>query len=119
MKKIYRSLGTLMCMSFLFTLNSCTADTPFVSDDTAGKLDPKNEIHHFNSRKTDAVPAKMGNSHVSAGQIHNELFEVHYAAESFPESISIYSVQAEAQKTVDPDWKNLITHFIETEGETD
>lgn len=116
MKKIYPGLGTLICLSFLFTLNSCTTDTPFVSDETLGKVDAKNEIHNFNSRKADAVTANIEDSHFLAGRIHNELFEVHYALESIPESISTYSAQTEANVVVDPDWKNLVTHFIEVNG---
>jgi hypothetical protein len=119
MKKIYSSLGTLMCLSFLFTLNSCTTDTPFESDDTSGKEDAKNEIQNYNSRKANLVPANIENPHVSAGHVDKELFEVHYAPDSFPESISTYSAQTEPVKVVDPDWKNLITHFIEVDGGTE
>ncbi|MBA4319249.1 MAG: hypothetical protein C0412_12680 [Flavobacterium sp.] len=119
MKKIYPGLSTFICLSFLFTLNSCTSDTPFESEDTSGKSDAKNEIHNFNSKKTDAVPAYIEDPHVSAGYVDKELFEVHYAPDSFPESISTYSAQTEPVKVVDPDWKNLITHFIEVDGGTE
>jgi len=119
MKKIYSGLGTLICMSFLFTLNSCTTDTPFVSDDTSGKVDAKNEIQNYNSRKADVVPANIEDPHVSAGHVDKELFEAHFVPESFSESISTYSAQTEVVKVVDPDWKNLITHFIEVDGSTE
>jgi hypothetical protein len=119
MKKIYPGLSTLFCVSFLFTLNSCTTDTPFESDETSGKVDAKNEIHNFNSRKVDAIPASIEEPHFSAGQVQNELFEVHYAPENFQEGISTYSAQTEPVKVVDPDWKNLITHFIEVDGGTE
>jgi hypothetical protein len=116
MKKIYPGLSTLICLSFLFTLNSCTSDTPFESEDTSGKSDAKNELHNFISRKADAVPANIEDPYVSSGHIQNELFEVHYVPDSFPVRISTYSVQAETNNAVDPDWKNLITHFIEVDG---
>ena len=113
MKKIYPGLSTLICLSFLFTLNSCTTDSPVASDETLGTVDAKYEHHNFNSRNVDAVPANIEDSHTSAGHVQNELFEVHYVPDSFPVRISTYSVQAETNKAVDPDWKNLVTHFIE------
>jgi hypothetical protein len=116
MKKIYPGLSTLFCLSFLFTLNSCTTDSPVGSDETLGTVDAKYEHHDFNSRKADAVPANIADPYVSSGHIQNELFEVHYVPDSFPVSISTYSAQAEVNKAVDPDWKNLITHFIEVDG---
>ncbi len=119
MKKIYSGLGTLICLSFLFTLNSCTTDTPFVSDDTSGKVDAKHEIQNYNSRKADVVPASIEDPHVSAGHVDRELFEAHFVPESFSESSSTYSTQTEVVKAVDPDWKNLVTHFIEVDGGTD
>jgi hypothetical protein len=119
MKKIYSSLGTLFCVSFLFTLNSCTTDSPVVSDETLGTVDAKYQHHNFNSRNADAVPANIAAQNVSSGHIQNELFEVHYVPDSFPVRISTYSVQAETNNAVDPDWKNLITHFIEVDGGTE
>jgi len=119
MKKFYPGLSTLICLSFLFTLDSCTTDTPIVSNDTLGKVDAKNEIQYYNSRKGDAVPANIEDSYVSAGRIHNELFEAHYAPESFPESFPTYSATTDADNIIDPDWKNLITHFIEVNGGTE
>jgi hypothetical protein len=119
MKKNYPGLSTLICLSFLFTLNSCTTDTPFESDDTLGKVDAKKEIQYYHSRKVDPVPAKTENTYVSGGHVHDKLFEVHYTPDNFPESISTYSAQAEAEKVVDPDWKNLVTHFIEVDSDTE
>jgi hypothetical protein len=34
MKKFYPGFSTLICLSFLFTLDSCTADSPYVADET-------------------------------------------------------------------------------------
>ena len=113
MKKFYSGLSTLICLSFLFTLDSCTTDTPYVSNDTLGKVDAKNEIQYYNSRKGDAVPANSEEPYASAGRIHNELFEAHYAPDSFQESISTYSATTEADNIIDPDWKKLITYFFE------
>lgn len=116
MKKIYPGLSTLFCVSFLFTLNSCTTDTPFESDETLGTVDAKYEHHNFNSRNDDAVSANIADPYVSSGHIQNELFEGHYVQDSFPVRISTYLIQAETNNAVDPDWKNLITHFIEVDG---
>lgn len=75
MKKIYLCLNTLICLSFLFTLNSCTTDTSFVSNDTPVSADTKNEINYYNSRKGDVMPANSENPYDTAGRVHNELSE--------------------------------------------
>lgn len=119
MKKIYSGLGILICMSFLFALNSCTTETLIESEDTLSKEDAKNEFHYQNSKKADTLPANIENSHVSAGQIENEFFEIQNEPYINPESISTYSAQTEVNMVVDPDWKNLVTHFIEVNGDTE
>ncbi|MFV7235337.1 hypothetical protein [Flavobacterium sp. ZB4R12] len=94
-------------MSFLFTLDSCTTDSAFVSDDTLGKVDAKNENPYYNSRKVDAVSANSVDPYASGERIHNKLFEAHHA----PDSITTYST-TEADKIIDPDWKKLITRLV-------
>ncbi|MFV5688901.1 hypothetical protein ACM55M_09795 [Flavobacterium sp. ZT3R25] len=96
-------------MSFLFALDSCTTDTPFVSDNTLGKVEPKTEINYYNLRKEDAVAASIEEPFVSAERVNNELFESHYV----PESFSTYSTKTEGDDIIDPDWKKLITRFME------
>jgi hypothetical protein len=115
MKKNYSGLSILICLSFLFTLDSCTTDTLLVLDDALGKTGAKNEIY-YNSRKGNAVAAHSEDSYDSAGRIHNELFETHYEPDSFQESISTYSVKTLDNQSIDPDWKKLVTHFIESNG---
>tara|TARA_R110000868_G_scaffold272162_1_gene531437 strand:- start:233 stop:514 length:282 start_codon:yes stop_codon:yes gene_type:complete len=86
MKKFYLGLSTLICLSVLFTVASCTTDSPLVSGDTIGKQDAKNEIQYYTPRKVDAVP--------------------------LTENLSTYASTTETDEAVDPDWKKLITHFI-------
>ncbi|MFV8374724.1 hypothetical protein [Flavobacterium sp. LB1P71] len=106
MKKFYSGLSTLICVSILFALDSCTTDTPFVSDATLGKVEPKTEINYYNLRKGDAALTSIEVPFVSAERVPNELFEFHYAPESF-------STKTEGDNIIDPDWKKLITRFME------
>lgn len=114
MKKFYPGFSTLICLSFLFTLDSCTTDPAFVSDDTLGKVDVKNENPYYNSRKEDVVPVNSEDSFASTARIPNKLFEAHYS----PDSISTYST-TETDNIIDPDWKKLITHFTDSSGITE
>ena len=106
MKKFYPCLSTLICLSFLFTLDSCTTDSAFVSDDTLDKVDAKNENPYYNSRKEDVVPVNSEDSYGSTEHIPNALLEAYHA----PDSITTYST-TEADKIIDPDWKKLITRL--------
>ncbi|MFV8347680.1 hypothetical protein [Flavobacterium sp. ZB4P13] len=106
MKKFYPGFSTLICLSFLFTLNSCTTDSAFVSDDTLDKVDAKNESPYYNSRKEDVVRANSEDPYASTERIPNTLFEAHHV----PDSITTYST-TEADKIIDPDWKKLITRL--------
>jgi hypothetical protein len=93
MKKFYLGFRTLICLAVLFTLDSCTTDTPDVSGDTIGKVDAKNEIHYYTPKKGDTVLAK--------------------------ESLSANTGTAESQMAIDPDWKILVGHIIDDTGSTD
>ncbi|RTY79177.1 hypothetical protein EKL97_13145 [Flavobacterium sp. LS1P28] len=92
MKKFYSGLSTLICLCVLFTLDSCTADTPVVSGDTISKADTKNEIHYY-PKKGDTVLAA--------------------------ESLSANTSTEEPAMAVDPDWKILVGHIIDGSGSTD
>lgn len=81
MKKIYLCLNTLICLSFLFTLDSCSTDASYVSTDTPRSADANNKINYYNSRKGDIMPANSENPYDSAGRIPTELYDT-YAAEN-------------------------------------
>ncbi|RBN50333.1 hypothetical protein [Flavobacterium psychrolimnae] len=108
MKKFYPGFSTLICLSFLFTLDSCTADSPYVSDETLVKVDAKNEYPYYDSRKEDLVHANSEDTYASTKRIPNAILEAYHA----PDSIITYSA-TDADKIIDPDWKKLITRFIE------
>jgi len=93
MKKFYLGFSTLICLSVLFTLDSCTTDTPVVSSDTIGKADAKNEIHYFTPKKRHTVLST--------------------------ESLSANTGTTESLMAVDPDWKILVGHIIEDTRSTD
>lgn len=99
MKKFYPGFSNLICLSFLFTLNSCTTDSAFVSDDTLVKVDGKNENPYYNSRKEDVVPTTGEDPYASTESIHN------HAQDS-----TTYST-TDADQIIDPDWKKLITRL--------
>ncbi|MFV5698692.1 hypothetical protein ACM55H_10025 [Flavobacterium sp. ZT3R17] len=82
-----------MCLSVLFTLDSCTTDTPVVSGDTIGKADAKNEINYYTPKKGDTVLATK--------------------------SLSANTGTTESLMTIDPDWKILVGHIIDSTGSTD
>jgi len=111
MKKIYLGYSTLICLSFLFTLDSCTSDPDLVPVDTLGKTAFKNEDAYYNSRKEDAVPATSEATNASAERIPNKLFNTSRASDS----ISTYSTTA-TNDPIDPDWKKLTTHFVDSSG---
>lgn len=114
MKKNYLGFSTLICLSFLFTLDSCTTDPDLVSDDTFGKTAVKNEDAYYNSRKEDVVPATSEATNASAERIPNKLFDTSHASDS----ISTYSTTATTEP-IDPDWKKLTTHFVDSSGSTE
>jgi hypothetical protein len=113
MKKIYQCYSTLICLSFLFTLDSCTSDPDFVPNDTLGKTAFKNEDAYYNSRKEDVLPATSVATNASAARIPNKIFNTSRASDS----ISTYSTMA-ANDPIDPDWKKLTTHFVDSSGST-
>lgn len=108
MKKIYPGFSTLICLSFLFALDSCTTDPAFVSDDTLGIVDVNKENPYYNSRKGDIEPVHSEDSFTSTERISNTLLEAYPAQDS----ISTYST-TDAATIIDPDWKKLITRFME------
>ncbi|MFE3867039.1 hypothetical protein ACFX5E_03005 [Flavobacterium sp. LS2P90] len=79
-------------MTVLFTLDSCTTDTPVVSGDTIGKADAKNEIHYYTPKKGDTVLAIK--------------------------SLSANTGTTESLMAIDPDWKILVGHIIDSSGST-
>lgn len=93
MKKFYSGLSTLICLFVLFTLDSCTTDTPAVSGDTIVKADAKNEIHYYLPQKGDTKLAT--------------------------ENLSPNTGTAESVMAVDPDWKILVGHIIDGTESTD
>jgi ADP-glucose pyrophosphorylase len=92
MKKFYLGFSTLICLSVLFTLDSCTTDTPIVAGDTLGKADAKKEIHYYTRKKGDTVLAT--------------------------ESVSAKAGTTESLMAIDPDWKILVGHIIDSTGST-
>ncbi|WP_339919603.1 hypothetical protein [uncultured Flavobacterium sp.] len=85
MKKFYLGFCTVICLSVLFSLASCSTDSPFVEGDTIGKADVKNEIPYYAPKKGDAVLAA--------------------------ESLTANTVTTEEEDIIDPDWKILIGHI--------
>ena len=85
MKKFYLGVSTLICLSVLFSLASCTTDSPLVEGDTIGKANVKNEIPYYTLKKGDAVLASK--------------------------SLTANTVTTEEDDIIDPDWKILIGHI--------
>jgi hypothetical protein len=86
MKKIYSCLNTLICLSFLVTLNSCTTDASSLSTDTPYSVDANNKINYYNSRKGDIIPTNSENPYESAGRVPTELSETYIAENSIIDS---------------------------------
>lgn len=114
MKKIYLGFSTLICLFFLFTPDSYTTVPDFVSDDTLGKTAVNNEYAYYNSRKEDAVPVTSEATNASAARITNKLFDTSHASDG----ISTYSTTV-TNEIIDPDWKKLTTHFVDSSGSTE
>ncbi len=81
MKKFYSGLSTLICFSFLFTLDSCTTDPSIVSSDTPEGVVSNKEILYYNSKKADTMPANTENPYDSDGRMYHELFKNNYESD--------------------------------------
>lgn len=81
MKKFYSGLSTLICFSFLFTLNSCTTDSSFVSSDTPESVGLNKEVLYYNSKKADVMPTNTENPYDSDGRMYHELFKNNYESD--------------------------------------
>lgn len=81
MKKIYSGLITLICFSFLFTLDSCTTDTSNLSSATPNSLGADNESSTYNLRNGDAMPSNSENPYDKDWRIPTKLSQ-DYAAEN-------------------------------------
>lgn len=81
MKKIYLCLNTLICLSFLFTLDSCSTDTSNLSSATPNSLDADNEISTYNIRNGAAMPSNSENPYDKDWRIPTKLSEA-YSAEN-------------------------------------
>ena len=75
MKKFYSGLSTLICFSFLFTLDSCTIDPSMVSSNTPESVVSGREILYYNTKKANAMPANTENPYDSDGRMYHELFK--------------------------------------------
>ncbi|MDI6047030.1 hypothetical protein [Flavobacterium yafengii] len=98
MKKFYSGLSTLICFSFLFTLDSCTTDPSFVSSDTPESVGSKKEILYDNFKKTNAMPSNTENPYDLDGRMYYELFKNDYASNGSKDASSSVS-SAVATKT--------------------
>lgn len=78
MKKFYSGLSTLICFSFLLTLDSCTTDPSVVSSDTPGSVVSNKELLYYNSKKADAMPTNTKNPYDSDGRMYHELNKNNY-----------------------------------------
>ncbi|MEZ7507211.1 hypothetical protein [Flavobacterium sp. Arc2] len=85
MKKFYLGFSTLICLSVLFALASCTIDSPLLEGDTIGMSDAKKENFYYTPRKGDTVLVT--------------------------ESLTANTVTKEEEDIIDPDWKILIGHI--------
>lgn len=119
MKKIYSYFNTLICFSFLFILNSCSASTSLVLSSTLGSLAEKCEINYYSSIKDNAIPVNGLSLYDSTGRIPNELFVAYSTANSFLENNVKYLIKTETAADIDPDWWKLITHFSRRIKEAD
>lgn len=88
MKNFHLGFSTLICLSVLFTLVSCTTDILLVSSDTIDKEDSKKKNSYYTTRKGHLVPVA--------------------------ENLSTYACTTEIDDNIDQDWKKLIAHFIGT-----
>ena len=77
MKKFYLNLNTLICLSILVTLDSCSTDTSNVSSAAPNSLGSDKEINYYNSRKGDVMPANSENPYDTAGRVPTELYETY------------------------------------------
>ena len=91
MKKFYSGLRTLICFSFLFTLDSCTTDPSFVSSDTPESVGANKGILYYNSKKADVMPTNTENPYDRDGRMYHELFKNHNASDGLQDASSSVS----------------------------
>lgn len=81
MKKIYLCLNTLICISFLVTLDSCSTDASNLSSATPNSLGADKDISTFNIRNGDAMPSNSENPYDKDWRIPTKLSQ-DYSAEN-------------------------------------
>lgn len=101
MKKVYSGFSIFICLSFLATVSSCTADAPFESNQGSIKSDTHKQLLHDKAERTEQITTQSKN------------------ADELTNGISIYSTQTEGEQIIDPDWKKLITNFVGGHDEAD
>ncbi|PRZ22913.1 hypothetical protein [Flavobacterium granuli] len=101
MKKVYSGFSIFICLSFLATVSSCTADAPFESNEGSVITTAKKALLHYNAEEAEQITLNSEDADGAAN------------------SLSSYSTQTEGEQIIDPDWKKLITGFIDSERVTD
>jgi hypothetical protein len=90
MKKIYSCFSTLIFFSFLFTLNSCRANSSSLLDTSLGNVNAEKEINYYKSIKDDSA--------VSSNNVSQHSLE----------GMPAYAVTIDPFGPIDPDWRKLI-----------
>lgn len=94
MKKVYSGFSIFICLGFLVTVSSCTADAPFESNEGSVRTTSKKELLHYNAEEAEQITSNSEDADGSAN------------------SLASYSTQTEGEQIIDPDWKKLITNFV-------
>jgi hypothetical protein len=111
MKKFYSYFNTLICFSFLFILNSCSANTSSALSTIPGTMATIDEINCYNPQIDETKLENKKNLCTSGSGTPNDLFVDYSATNSFPESNVICLTKTQIVDDIDPDWLKLIPHF--------
>jgi len=98
MKKVYSGFRILICFGFVVAVSSCTADAPLESNAASAKTDAHKALPQYTTGKVEQIVANSED------------------ADEIANGVSISSTQTEGEQIIDPDWKKLITGFIDSEG---
>jgi hypothetical protein len=108
MKKIYSCFSTLIFFSFLFTLNSCRANSSLLLDTSLGNVNAEKEINYYKSIKDDAITTNIENLYDSAVSYNNDFATNHTVSLHSLEGMPAYAVTIDPFGPIDPDWRKLI-----------
>ena len=108
MKKNYSCFSTLIFFSFLFTLNSCSANSSLPLDTSLGDVNADKEINYYKLIQDDGITVSIENLDDSTVSYNNDFATNHTVLQHSLKDMPAYAVTIDPFGPIDPDWRKLI-----------